>query len=273
MNFLSVLAREAQFYLSIRGLTKWTKDISPDSAQLVADDVEDVVDRHGTNVAFRFEGTLTTYDEFEARANRFAHWALEQELTAGDCVALFMENRPDYVAFWYGMSKIGVVTALINSNLEGEALAHCINIVDAKRIITGTDQDSAIKASVGLFTSAPAVWSLGGFEGNDLEAAIKGVSATRPSREYRAALRGRNLCLYVYTSGTTGLPKAAKLTQARTQGLMHVHFAVPYYRTRPDLSHATALSWHGWPVRCRSGADDGGMYHPAAQVFRQCLLG
>ena len=252
MNFLSILAREVRFYNSIRGLTKWTKDISPDSERLVADDVEDVVDRHGTNVAFRFEGILTTYDEFEARANRFAHWALEQGLTAGDCVALFMENRPDYVAFWYGMSKIGVVTALINSNLEGEALAHCINIAEAKHIITGTDQDGAIQASAGLFTSAPAVWSMGGSEGNDLVAAIKGVSAARPSREYRAALRGRDLCLYVYTSGTTGLPKAAKLTQARTQGMMRT-FISPCHITERDRIYLTLPLYHGTGGLCGVG--------------------
>ncbi|MBU1288731.1 MAG: long-chain-acyl-CoA synthetase [Alphaproteobacteria bacterium] len=252
MNFLSILAREAQFYRSIRGLTKWTAYISPDSERLVADDVEDVVDRHGANVAFRFEGTLTTYDEFEARANQFANWALEQGLTTGDCVALFMENRPDYVAFWYGMSKIGIVTALINSNLEGDALAHCINIADAKRIIIGTEQDSAIRSSAGLFTSAPAVWSLGGSEGLDLEAALKGTPATRPSREHRAALRGRDLCLYVYTSGTTGLPKAAKLTQARTQGMMRT-FISPCHITERDRIYLTLPLYHGTGGLCAVG--------------------
>lgn len=252
MNFLSILAREAQFYRSIRGLTKWTGYISPESERLVADDVEDVVDRHGANVAFRFEGTLTTYDEFEARANQFANWALEQGLASGDCVALFMENRPDYVAFWYGMSKIGVVTALINSNLEGDSLAHCINIADAKRIIIGTEQDSAIRSSVGLFTSAPAVWSLGGSEGFDLEAVLKGTPATRPSREHRAALRGRDLCLYVYTSGTTGLPKAAKLTQARTQGMMRT-FISPCHITERDRIYLTLPLYHGTGGLCAVG--------------------
>ncbi|MEH6696874.1 MAG: long-chain-acyl-CoA synthetase [Hyphomonas sp.] len=252
MNFLSILAREAQFYRSIRGLTKWTGYISPDSERLVADDVEDVVDRYGANVAFRFEGTLTTYDEFEARANQFANWALEQGLTTGDCVALFMENRPDYVAFWYGMSKIGIVTALINSNLEGDALAHCINIADAKRIIIGTEQDSAIRSSAGLFTSAPAVWSLGGSEGLDLEAALKGTPAIRPSREHRAALRGRDLCLYVYTSGTTGLPKAAKLTQARTQGMMRT-FISPCHITERDRIYLTLPLYHGTGGLCAVG--------------------
>jgi fatty-acyl-CoA synthase len=199
MNFVSMLAREIKYYLAVRGLTKWTGDISPDSENLVADSIEAVVDRHGANVAFRFEGTLTTYDEFDARANRIANWALEQGLAAGDCVALFMENRPDYVATWYAMSKIGVVVALINSNLEGDSLAHCINISDAKFIITGTEQDDVIRNSQSLFTANPPVWTQGGGEGSDLDAQLAGVPrcaaatfasmSTRPARPACPRLR------------------------------------------------------------------------------------
>jgi fatty-acyl-CoA synthase len=252
MNFVSMLAREIQYYLAVRGLTKWTGDISPDSENLVADDIEAVVDRHGANVAFRFEGTLTTYDEFDARANRIANWALEQGLAAGDCVALFMENRPDYVATWYGMSKIGVVVALVNSNLEDESLAHCINISGAKFVITGTEQDDVIRNSQGLFTTKPPVRTLGGGEGGDLEAALAGVPATRPSHEHRAALRGRDLCLYVYTSGTTGMPKAAKLTNARTQGMMR-SFIAPCHITERDRIYLTLPLYHGTGGLCGVG--------------------
>jgi len=252
MNFVSMLAREIKYYLAVRGLTKWTGDISPDSENLVADDIEAVVDRHGANVAFRFEGTFTTYDEFDARANRIANWALEQGLAAGDCVALFMENRPDYVATWYGMSKIGVVVALINSNLEDESLAHCINISGAKFVITGTEQDDVIRNAQGLFTAKPPVRTLGGGEGGDLEAALAGVPATRPSHEHRAALRGRDLCLYVYTSGTTGMPKAAKLTNARTQGMMR-SFIAPCHITERDRIYLTLPLYHGTGGLCGVG--------------------
>ena len=78
----------------------------------MADDFEQAVDAYAANVAFRFEGKLWTYAEFDAQANRIAHWALAQDLKPGDCVALFMENRPDYVAVWAGLAKVGVVTAL-----------------------------------------------------------------------------------------------------------------------------------------------------------------
>jgi acyl-coenzyme A synthetase/AMP-(fatty) acid ligase len=50
-------------------------------------------------------------------------------------VALFMENRPEYATIWLGLSKLGVITALINSNLKSKALAHSINVSNAKCII------------------------------------------------------------------------------------------------------------------------------------------
>jgi len=53
----------------------------------------------------------------------------------GDTVALFMHNRPEYVAIWIGLAKIGIVTALVNNNLRDKALLHAITIVNAKAII------------------------------------------------------------------------------------------------------------------------------------------
>lgn len=56
-------------------------------------------------------------------------------LAKGDCVALFMPNKPEFVCIWLGLSKLGVVTALINNNLRLKSLAHCINISKAKALI------------------------------------------------------------------------------------------------------------------------------------------
>lgn len=63
----------------------------------------------------------------------------------GDCVALLMANRPEYVAIWLGLSKIGVVTALINTNLRRETLLHSIKVANAKAIIVGTELVQAFK--------------------------------------------------------------------------------------------------------------------------------
>jgi fatty-acyl-CoA synthase len=252
MNLFSKLVREIKYYLSLRRLLKYTADISRESKRLVADDIEDTVDRYPTNVAFRFEDNLTTYAEFDARANRVAHWALHEGLKPGDCVALFMENRPDYVAVWFGLAKIGVVTALINHNLERDGLAHCVNVAEARHIITGMDQDRAIKEAMTLFKTDPAVWTLGGGEGESLDDALAAASADRPARSYREALTGADLCLYVYTSGTTGLPKAAKLTQSRLQGMMRT-FVTPCSITERDRIYLTLPLYHGTGGVCGVG--------------------
>jgi fatty-acyl-CoA synthase len=246
MSFFSVLAREFRFFQDVRLLKKWTGDITPESDHLVADDMEQAADKFRGNLAFRFEGQSLTYGEFDATASRFANWALVQGLKAGDCVALFMENRPDYVAAWTGFAKIGVVTALINHNLEGDALAHCVNISGAKIVVTGAEQDEAIRGAAGLFTAAPKVWSLGGRQGEDLGAALAAVTDARPDRSHRAGLLGKDLCLYVYTSGTTGMPKAATADPGAHAGHdAQLHRAMPDCAAGPRLYHPAAVSWHG----------------------------
>ena len=68
-----------------------------------------------------------SHAELAARANRYARWALAQGIAKGDVVALMMPNRADYLAIWLGITRIGGVVALINTNLTGAALAHCVD--------------------------------------------------------------------------------------------------------------------------------------------------
>ena len=77
-------------------------------------------------------GESLTYRALIARANRFAHWALDQRLAKGETVCLMMPNRPEYLAIWLGLTSAGVVVALINTELRGHSLAHCIDIVVAE---------------------------------------------------------------------------------------------------------------------------------------------
>ena len=50
------------------------------------------------------------------------------ELKKGDCVALFLENKPEFIGIWLGLSKIGVISALINTNLRNQSLKHVIYV-------------------------------------------------------------------------------------------------------------------------------------------------
>ena len=70
-----------------------------------------------------------TYRGLAQRANQYARWALGQGLAKGDVVCLLMTNRPEYLAIWLGLTSVGVVVSLLNTNLIGSSLAHCIRAV------------------------------------------------------------------------------------------------------------------------------------------------
>ena len=221
-----------KFLSRMRSVLGAMKIVDKEPGTLVPDEAEATVDLHRDKLAFLFEGKRLTFGEFDARANRVANWALAQGFVPGDSVALVMENNEDYVAIWLGLSKVGVVAALINSNLEGAGLAHCINIVDAKAIIASGEQAQNAQAILSDLHGAPTLWDADASVGSDFQYALQSSSDERPSREHRAGRTGSDTCVYIYTSGTTGLPKAAKITHARFRRVMRL--AIPVAEIVPE---------------------------------------
>ena len=95
------------------------------------------VKSHENKTAIIFEDQAWTFKDLEEYSNRVANYFLRAGYKPGQCIALFMENRPEYVGLWLGCSKIGLVPALINSNLAGQSLLHSINAACARAIICG----------------------------------------------------------------------------------------------------------------------------------------
>ena len=224
MNFLDGLKSDWIYINGFRRIIGAIGKFDPEAEYTLADAIEDAVDDHTDRTFISFEGQEITYADFEARANRFAHWGQSVGLKKGDVVALFMENRPDYIAFWAGMAKIAVRTALINYNLSGAGLAHCINVVDCKAIVMNPElapnfasAKAQVKLPLGAFVLGGAVDGL-----TQIDKAVDQAAPGRLDKSVRAGVKGGDVALYIYTSGTTGLPKAAKITGVRARGLMRV---------------------------------------------------
>ena len=78
-----------------------------------------VASSHPNKPALLYESSSWSFGELEAYSNRVANYlTLHRGFRKGDCVALFMENRPEYVGIWLGCTKVGILPALINSNLQ-----------------------------------------------------------------------------------------------------------------------------------------------------------
>ena len=221
------LAREGRY---VRGLLRTlgkVRSIRPNSPQLVCDDWEAAVDRHPSNIAVSAESGSLSYADYDALANRFAHWALGMGLRCGDTVAVFLPNRLEYVAAWMGLAKAGVVSALINNNLAGQALAHCIDIAGARHVLVDAETAPALEAARSRLEKPLTAWSLDppAADHRDLAAALSHAGAERPNRSVRQGATAGELVLYIYTSGTTGLPKAAKITHVKAQTYMRAFWA------------------------------------------------
>ena len=219
LEILRSARREFSFAKGVYYILNKTKPLQPDSPVTITDEIEASVDAHADTPAFLFEGETWTYRDFDERANAVAHWALAQGFKPGDCVALVLENSPDYPAIWFGLSKVGVVAALVNTSLEGDGLKHCLSIVNAKAIVAGGVQASRAGDVAPGLSNDLRVWDFDGEAGEDLTAALASQSTARPDKSVRAHIRNIDTVLFAFTSGTTGLPKAAKVSHMRLRGM------------------------------------------------------
>ena len=124
-----------------------------------------------------------TYRALAERANRYARWALAQNLGKGETLALLMPNRPEYMAVWLGISAVGGVVALINTNLRGAALAHCVDIVAPKHLIVAAELGGEFRSAVPLLSTRPrSLRRTAATRTANLPASIARSSDIRPSR-------------------------------------------------------------------------------------------
>ncbi len=165
-----------------------------------------------------------TYGALVDRSNRYARWSLAQGIGKDDVVCLMMPNRPEYMAIWLGIVKVGGVVALVNTNLTGPSLAHCIHIVSPKHVIVAAELSDAFTTALPDVAASPAIWVHGDCQSSfrRIDRDIELLAGDTLSDSERQSVTIQDRALHIYTSGTTGLPKAA------------------------NVSHARLMQWSGW---------------------------
>src|SRR5438309_8122401 len=118
---------------------KMTTPIARHPSHIFPQVVSELADKYGDAPALLSDGERLSYRELAARSNRYARWALAQEVEKGDAICLLMPGRPEFLALWIGVTRVGGVVALLNTNLTGTALAYCINVVTPKHVIVAAE--------------------------------------------------------------------------------------------------------------------------------------
>ena len=164
-----------------------TAPITQQPWRLLLDIIAERARTQGDTPALISERETLTYQELVARANRYARWALSQDLRKGETVCLMMPNRPDYLAIWLGVTSVGGVVALINTQLRGPSLAHCVDLVAPRHVIVAADLSDALQTA-GL-SRTPKIWPHGGGNLPRIDCTIENFSSA-PARgmEYELSL-------------------------------------------------------------------------------------
>jgi fatty-acyl-CoA synthase len=222
----------------------------------------------GDAVALISHQETFSYRELAARMNRYARWAIAQGLGKPDTVCLMMPNRPEYLAIWLGISSTGAVVALLNPELRGAALKHCVDIVSPRHLIVagalaGRVRDAGLADSITLWTHGEAGT---GSLGQSLDRAVERYAPEPLEGGDVRPITIDDRALTIYTSGTTGLPKAANVSHRRLlqwsywfAGLMDVgagdriYDCLPMHHSVGGVVATGALLVRGGSVAIRDG--------------------
>ncbi|WP_077088356.1 long-chain-acyl-CoA synthetase FadD6 [Mycobacterium rhizamassiliense] len=179
---------------------------SPSAHKSIGTVFQDRAARFADRVFVKFGDQELTYRDANAAANRYAAVLASRGVGHGDVVAIMLRNSPRTVLAMLAAVKCGAVAGMLNYHQRGDVLAHSLGLLDAKVLVAETDLVSAVTES-----GAPAGTETLTIE--DLDRFSVGAPATNPASV--ATVQARDPAFYIFTSGTTGYPKASVMTHRR----------------------------------------------------------
>ncbi len=205
----------------------------------IASFVERNARRHASRPALVTAGEALTWRQFNRLANRFAHGLADRGIGRGDVVAMMLPNGPEVVALVAATAKLGAVAAPLNTAQRGKVLAHSVAVADSKAVVAAPE-------FAGRFDEPWPVADLPADRAWDPPSS-RAVTLDDPA-------------FTIFTSGTTGLPKASVMTHNRWVKAGAIYGAA-LLRLRPDdvlyvplpFFHNMALT-ATWSSACRAGA-------------------
>ncbi len=188
----------------------------PDDNSSLAHTFKKTVEKFGNRNFIYFENQTLTYSEVDQAANIFAKKLIDDGVVHGDKVVLFMENRPEYITSILALNKIGAIGVLINTSLTGKPLIHCINSSDSKKCIVGAELALSLEevlSEINIKDKTDIYWISDGdtFKCPDWSLDIKDFinDSENIDIEISSKVTAKDTAFYIFTSGTTGVPKAA----------------------------------------------------------------
>ncbi|MDG1494624.1 MAG: long-chain-acyl-CoA synthetase [Porticoccaceae bacterium] len=245
------------------------KPPSNEDAVSMATVLEDTVAKYAGRSMIIFEGRELTWGQFNALTNQIAHALIARGVQRGDCVSLIMENRIEMLACTFALQKIGAISSLINYALTGAQLAHCVTVSGSSKCLVGEEIYSNLDAVRGdLALGDKDILWVADQRSNPVPTNAEDIVAvleqypTTNLEDTKTILAG-STAMYIFTSGTTGMPKAAKIPHRRWMSAAHA-FGLAGCQAKPsDRFYLCLPLFHGTGLICGIGS----AFYTGASIF------
>ena len=184
--------------------------------------LEEQAARHGDRPFLHFYKMTYTYADMDANANRVANYLRGLGAQPGQAIAIVMKNSPRWLDIFFGAQKLGMCAVPVNIALRSTQLAHIFNHSGARFACIDQDLIPYYEKIKGDLPAPPLIIANPGTDqsgsgissgGHVLDRAyVSGASSVKPAVHPREG----DLCMLLYTSGTTGLPKGVPTFYGRT---------------------------------------------------------
>jgi acyl-CoA synthetase (AMP-forming)/AMP-acid ligase II len=162
--------------------------------------------------AISYLGRSFTWAQFDDRVRRLAGALAQRGIGRGDVVAFLDKNHPACVETTLAAASLGAATAIINFRLAGSEMDYVLNDSGAKLMIVGAELADGVDKIRDRIPGVEHIISVTpeGGEGDEYEAML----AAATPRGRGADVTPDDVCVIMYSSGTTGNPKGIRLSQA-----------------------------------------------------------
>ena len=167
--------------------------------------------RHGERPMITYGARTITWREMDERSSRVAQGFLATGLPEQSRVAFLDKNGPEYFEVLLGGGKANVVNVAVNWRLTPAEMAYVINDAAARLLIVGPDFVKHLDELEGQLKSVERILVIGGHARHE---AYDAWVARQRAEDPRRPVAPADVAMQLYTSGTTGLPKGAMLTNA-----------------------------------------------------------